>query len=186
MTRWLPTVLLLLGGCIGFRSGGDRFYRCPQLGEAALTRQIEAHGVRTVVGLRGRGDGMASSARAALAAGATFRNVPMSATRLPAPTTLLALWDVAAHAERPFVLHCRAGVDRTGLAAAVVTLHDTGDLARARAQLDFLWNGHTGLLGTDAMDEVLDRYAPHHGTLSFPDWVAQVYATEYAADHSDS
>lgn len=180
MARW-PLLVLLLAGCTGFREVRPGVFRSPQPSEERLARRIDEHGIQSIVALRGMGDGVAASARAAEGAGIMFWNVPMSATRLPSPATLLELWRVAEQAPRPVLLHCRAGVDRTGLASALFVLHDTGDLAMARAQLSWLPYGHVGLFGTGAMDEVLDRYAPHHGSLSFPDWVTRVYAVEFAA-----
>jgi protein tyrosine phosphatase (PTP) superfamily phosphohydrolase (DUF442 family) len=177
------TTLALLAGCTGFRTVGETtdVFRCPQPREDHLARTIEANKIRTVVCLRGAGEGAAVTARAAIGADITFRHVPMSATSLPPPATLLALWDVADKAERPLLLHCYAGVDRTGLASAIVVLHDTGDLDAARDELDFVPHGHLGWFRAGAMDEVLDRYEPHAGKLSFPDWVRTVYAPEFAA-----
>ena len=171
----------LLAACTGFRIVRPDVFRCPQPGEDQLARTIEAHDLRTVVCLRGEGAPTAGSARAAESAGIQFWNVPMSATRQPSPETLLLLWRVAAEAPRPLLLHCRAGVDRTGLASAIVVLHDTGDLDAARDQLDLVPNGHLGWFGTGAMDDVLDRYEAHADRLSFPDWVRDVYAAEFAA-----
>jgi protein tyrosine/serine phosphatase len=172
----LATLLLMLPACTGFREVGSGVYRSGQAGEDRLARRIEQNEIRTVVCLRGENGTTAASARAALGTGAAWWNVPFSATRTPSPETLLELWRVAEHAPRPMLIHCRAGVDRTGLASALVVLHDTGDLARARAQLSFLPHGHLAAFGTEKMDEVFDRYAPHHGTMSFPDWVTNVYA----------
>ncbi len=187
-TTRMPTartlVLLLTGllaACTGFRNVRPDVFRSPQPGEDQLARRILAHDIRTVVCLRGPGDEAGASARAAQGTGAGFWNVPLSATRQPRPETLLELWRVAAEAPRPLLLHCRAGVDRTGLAAAIVVLHDTGDLAAARAQLALLPHGHLGAFGTEAMDAVLDRFEPYSSRLSFPDWVRDVYAAEFAA-----
>lgn len=181
-TAALAASVALAAACTGFREAADGVFRAPQAGEETTVRRVRAHGIRTVVVLRGEGPESAPTARAALAAGATLVRVPMSATRLPAPATLLALWQVAATAERPLLLHCRAGVDRTGLASALVVLHDAGDLAAARAQLAFVPNGHVAWSATGAMDEVLDRYAPYHGRLAFPAWVADVYAPAWQAE----
>jgi protein tyrosine phosphatase (PTP) superfamily phosphohydrolase (DUF442 family) len=178
----LGTALLLsFGACTGFREARPGVYRSPQPDEDRLVRRIEQYGIRTVVCLRG-GRSARSSERASDAADVAFYAVPMSATRLPHPDALLALWQIAAEAERPVLLHCRAGVDRTGLACAIVALHDTADLAAARSELALVPNGHLGAFGTEAMDEVLDRYEPHAGELSFPDWVERIYAADYAAD----
>lgn len=177
----LPGLLAVLAGCTGFREVRPGVFRSPQTSEDRLARRIDEHDLQAIVCLRGEGDGAAISARAAEGAGIAFWNVPMSATRLPRPETLLELWRVAAQAPRPLLLHCRAGVDRTGLACAIVQLHDTGDLDLARSQLALLPNGHVGMFGTQAMDEVLDRYEPHHDTMTFPDWVTQVYAADWLA-----
>lgn len=179
--RAVLLAMVLLPACTGFRLVRPDVYRSPQPGEDQLARRIDDYGIRTVVCLRGDGNPTAVSARATEGAGATFWNVPMSATRMPRPETLLELWRVAGAAPRPLLLHCRAGVDRTGLAAAIVVLHDTGDLAAARAELALLPNGHLAMFGTEAMDEVLDRYEPHAATMRFPDWVRDVYAPWFRA-----
>ena len=185
MRRSGPFLLLLAGlsACTGFREVGPGVYRSGQTGEDRFARRIEQHDIRTVLCLRQPDADLgttAASQRAALGTGAAWCNIPFSATRAPTPQTLLALWRVAAEAARPLLIHCRAGVDRTGLASALVVLHDTGDLARARAQLTLLPHGHVGAWGTEKMGEVLDQYEPHHGTLSFPEWVATVYAPALA------
>ena len=177
-----PLLLLtLLAACTGLREFEHDVWRSPQPGEDQLSRRIEQLQLRTVVCLRGDGDGAAASRRAVEASEAAFVSVPMSATRPPRPETLLALWQIAATAKRPLLLHCRAGADRTGLASAIFVLHDTGDLDRARGELTIL-HGHVAWTGTRAMDEVLDAYAPFEGKLAFPEWVEQVYAPAFAAD----
>jgi protein tyrosine phosphatase (PTP) superfamily phosphohydrolase (DUF442 family) len=176
LRRFLLFGLLSFAACTGFREVGPGVYRSGQAGEDRLARRIEQHDIQTVVCLRNEGGVAAPSARAALGTGAAWWNVPFSATRTPTPETLLALWNVAANAPRPVLIHCRAGVDRTGLASALVVLHDTGDLARAREQLALLPHGHLSAFGTEKMGEVLDRYEPHHGAMTFPEWVANVYA----------
>jgi protein tyrosine phosphatase (PTP) superfamily phosphohydrolase (DUF442 family) len=177
----LLSLLLPLAACTGFAEVRPGVFRSPQPGEDQLHRRIQSHGIRTVVCLRGDGEPSAASARAALAGGAAFVQVRMSATRPPKPATLLQLWQLAATAERPLLLHCRAGVDRTGLASALVVLHDTGDLAAARSQLALLPYGHVGAFGTQAMDEVLDAYEPYLGRMTFPDWVRELYAKSFPA-----
>lgn len=184
MARRAIWILLTLGACTGFHEVRPGVYRSPQTSEDRLARRIEQNGIHSVLCLRGPSESSASTARAALGTGIAFYHVPMSATRLPSPATLLALWDVATTAPRPLLVHCRAGVDRTGLASALVVLHDTGDLAAARAQLAFVPYGHLAFSATGVLDSVLDRYAPHHGALSFPDWVQRFYAVDYAAGPS--
>ena len=177
----LPLLLLMVPACTGFRTVRPDVFRSPQPGEYQLARQIEEHGIRTVVCLRGKSDQSSASERAAFGAGAAFESVPMSANRPPRPDTLLELWRIAGEATRPLLLHCRAGVDRTGLAAAIVVLHDTNDLALARSQLALVPNGHLSWFSAGAMDDVLDQYEPHAKEMTFREWVETVYAPQFAA-----
>ena len=171
-------ISLLAASCTGFRQGMPGVFRSPFLREEQMIHRIEQHHIRSVLCLRG-GKTAQQSRRAAVAAGASFAAVPISAKRAPSPDALLAMWHFADTAERPILVHCKAGVDRTGLALAILALHDTGDMALARAQLTFFTAGHVAAFGTEAMDRVLDQYEPFCGILSFPAWVERVYAVEY-------
>ena len=169
---------LIAASCTGFREAAPGIFRSPFTREEQLIRRIERHDIRTVVCLRG-GRTARLSERATLATDSEFVMVPISAKRAPHPDALRALWRVAAEAERPLLVHCRAGVDRTGLATALIVLHDTGDLEQARSQLAFVPHGHVAAFGTEAMDEVLDGYAPYADRMTFPRWVDEVYAAEW-------
>jgi protein tyrosine/serine phosphatase len=178
-------ILSVAASCTGFHEVREgSVYRDRQPAEDELVQHIEEHGIRTVIVLRGENADTAPSRRATLATGTDYVAIPLSATNLPAPGQLLQLWGAIEHAQRPLLLHCRAGVDRTGLAAAIAVLHDTGDLDAARAQLALLPYGHLGWFGTGAMDEVIERYAPWHGTMSFPDWVRGIYARQFAGEQA--
>lgn len=173
-------LLVLASSCTGFREGMPGVFRSPFAREEQMIRRIQQNGIRTVVCMRG-GRTARQSERAAMAGGAAFEKVSISAKRPPRPDALLRLWQLAETAERPIMVHCRAGVDRTGLALAIIALHDTGDMELAREQLAFIPNGHLKFFGTEAMDKVLDDYEPFLGVLPFPDWVQRVYASDYQA-----
>lgn len=178
--RFLVIVaVLLLTACTGYREGMPGIFRSPFPREEQLIRRIEQDQIRTVVSLRG-GRTARQTERATVNSGAEFVCVSFSAKRLPHPDVLLRLWNVAATAKRPIMVHCRAGVDRTGLALALIALHDTHDMALARKQLAFVPNGHIAAFGTDNMDLVLDLYEPFVDSLPFADWVKSVYAKDYA------
>jgi len=178
MPKLLITLLLTTTACTGFRESMPGVFRSPFAREEQMIHRLEENQIRTVLCLRG-GSTARQSERAAIAGGAAFVAIPISAKSAPTPAALLAMWHVAATAERPILVHCRAGVDRTGLALALIALHDTGDFALARAQLAFVPNGHLSFFGTEAMDRVLDQYEPFLGILSFCAWVERVYAVDY-------
>jgi len=168
-----------------------RVYRCAQPSDADLRRVIEQDGIRTVVNLRGTAQTMNQprSAWYRLEAEATAdadihqEDITLSAKLLPPPAELRRLIEVLDRAERPLLIHCKQGADRTGLAAALVLLlHTDGTLADARRQLWPIY-GHFPVGGTIAMDDFLDRYetwlAKEHASHS-PDrlrhWATSIYA----------
>ena len=130
MARAHLLLLAALVSCTGFREGAPGLFRSPQPSEETLIQRIEDHGIRTVVSMRG-GRNARIAARAALVADLDHVAIPISAKRPVPPDALLQLWEAAREAERPILVHCRAGVDRTGLAMAVLVLHDTDDLVAA-------------------------------------------------------
>jgi protein tyrosine phosphatase (PTP) superfamily phosphohydrolase (DUF442 family) len=179
----LMTLLLLTCACTGFREGMPGVFRSSFAREEQMIRRIAQNGIRSVLCLRG-GRTARQSERATMAGGAEFTSVPISAKSAPRPAALLKLWHVAATAERPIMVHCRAGVDRTGLALAIIALHDTGDFELARDQLAFIPNGHIAAFGTEAMDRVIDDFEPFHEVLSFPAWVERVYTADYERNNA--
>ncbi|MCA8942906.1 MAG: tyrosine-protein phosphatase, partial [Planctomycetes bacterium] len=117
------------------------YYRCGQLDADGFRQVIRDHGIRTVVRLRGGAVGEPEYDAAhtpAEEAGAAFVHIQMSALSLPSRETLLRIWETFDTAERPLLVHCKAGADRTGLASAIYVLHETGDLRKAREQLHVL------------------------------------------------
>jgi uncharacterized protein (TIGR01244 family) len=171
-----------LTSCTGFHTIVDgAFYRDRQPTEDELVEHISREGIRTVVMLRSLNEDTRATRRAAWVSGADFVNVPISAKRLPTPAQLRAIWQVIETAARPVLFHCRAGVDRTGLCAALSVLHETGSLALARRQLAAIPFGHVGMFGTESMGRVLDLFEASHAGLSFGAWVDSVYATAFVA-----
>ena len=166
--------------CTGFRESKPGVFGAPSTREEQMISRINEYRIKSVLCLRG-GQSVRQSKRATLAANAAFIHVPISAKSLPHPDALLAIWQVAVAAERPVMVHCRAGVDRTGLALALIALHDTGSLSTARVELAFTTNWHLKAFGTEAMDQVLDQFEPFSGIMSFPSWVDRVYRIDYEA-----
>lgn len=168
-----------------------RVFRSAQLSGGGMTRQLERHGIRTVINLRGHCPTMewyAEEAAAIAVAGASQEDVTLSANRLPAPGELRRLIEILDQCEYPVLFHCKQGADRTGLASAVVLLlHTDATLARARKEL---WphRGHFPVARTIAMDEFFDRYeawlsgcGATHTPERFREWAARHYSPGPAA-----
>lgn len=123
---WVLLASVLLGGCrlsANFHEiDPGKFYRSAQLTEAELRESIDRAGIRTIINLRGSNPGSDwydAEARVARERGVRLVDIGMSAKRLPHRADLLKLLDAYREAERPLLVHCLAGADRTGEAAAI-------------------------------------------------------------------
>jgi protein tyrosine phosphatase (PTP) superfamily phosphohydrolase (DUF442 family) len=162
-----------------------RVYRSAQMSREKLARTIAEKKIRTVINLRGCCPNMPwylGEARATHAAGASQEDITLSAKRYPHPGELRRLVEVFDRTDYPVILHCAAGADRTGLAAAIalLILTDRG-LAAARRQL---WPryGHFAVGRTARLDEFLDYYeswlaafGEPHAPERFRRWLADHY-----------
>lgn len=148
--RWLRRTitipLLLAGGFVGVRYGTGNFaeiepgayYRSAQLTAGGLARTLRTNQIRTVVNLRGcnpEQDWYRAERAATLAAGATQVDLAMASDLWLSRDQMRTLVDVLRTAERPVLLHCEWGAERTGLASAIVELlRPGGSLESARDQ----------------------------------------------------
>jgi hypothetical protein len=109
----------------------------------------------------------------------------LSANRLPAPSELRRFVEVIEQTEFPILLHCRQGVDRTGMmsAAALLLLTDaTPDEARRQLSPRY---GHVPLGPTRVMtrffelyDEWLAAKGRNHSRESFRQWAYFEYCPD--------
>ena len=137
-------------------------YRSGQLGADRLSAFVAGHGIKTVINLRGAHPGRPwydAEAEAVRRAGADLVSLPLSASHEPDPATLAALVRDLEGARKPLLIHCEAGADRSGLAAA---LYERLVLGRpvdvAAGQLSFRYGHFPWLLSrTGAMDRAFAR-----------------------------
>lgn len=138
-----------------------RSFRAAQMSRERLESVIKARGIRTVINLRGYCpdfDWYRDECRATHAANVALEDITLSAIRLPTPSEIRRLVEVLDRAEYPILMHCRQGVDRTGLASAIVKLLEPGvPLAAAERQLSLAY-GYIPYNGTEHMTRFLSLY----------------------------
>ena len=145
---------------------------------------LERRGIRSVLNLRGASPQSfwLFEAEACTSLGMTLHDLKMSARRAPHPQTLLALHDLLTTAERPMLIHCKSGADRTGLAAALYLIWVEGrSVAEAQRHLSWrymhLSRGPTGIL--DHFLRVYARLAETRAAqgrpISLLDWIRTEY-----------
>ncbi len=97
-------------------------YRSAQLDATSLALVLDEYDIKTVINLRGENEDEAwyqAETRVASEMGVEHIDIRMSASRLPPREVLLQLYDTFQSAEHPILMHCQAGADRTGAAAAI-------------------------------------------------------------------
>ncbi len=153
-------------------------FRSAQPRLSQLESWADEYSLRTVVRLRAslKNDLPDAEREKAAALGLTFHEVEMTARRRPGLIELKELVRVLESAERPMLIHCRGGVDRTGVASVMAAMAVGGeDYQTARGQLfrdsgitrmlsDYeAWCGATGLDGggwEQFRDWLLNEYRP--------------------------
>ncbi|SDP43465.1 Tyrosine phosphatase family protein [Phyllobacterium sp. YR620] len=143
-------------------------YRSAQLNPAQLVSYHATYGIKTIVNLRGEHDGqgwydkeVAESARL----GINHLNFPMSSRKQLSQEEAEALLSMLKKAQKPILIHCEGGADRSGLAAALyVAAIAHGTEAQAEAQMSIEY-GHISLSVNPAfaMDRTFEALEPWLG-----------------------
>lgn len=125
-----------------------QFYRSAQPTSGELASYVRAHGIRTVINLRGADPGVGwydDEVKTAQGLGVTHIDFGMSASKAVSPEQAERLVQLMASAPKPILIHCRSGADRSGFAAALYVKKIAGlGEARAEGQLSFYY-GHVGI-----------------------------------------
>ena len=139
-----------------------RAYRTAQLDTETLGLLVDLLGIRTVINLRGENvsEPWYDNERALLdARGVEMVDIRMSANQLPPRAELLKLYDTFLTVEEPLLIHCQAGVDRTGAAAAIWRMVVLGDSREAAGRELCICYGHFEA-ATPEMDELVRIFEP--------------------------
>lgn len=156
----------------------------------ARFRAYADRGIRAVLTLRGASDQphQVLSAEGVKLAGLIHYRFPLKARRLVPRDTLLRLLDLFEVIERPFVMHCKSGADRSGLASFLYLLSQTDTPPEvARRQLSWRYIHFRGPK-TGILDHFADTYLAAHAAtgIGIRDWIETVYdpasmTADYAA-----
>lgn len=143
---------------------------------------LQAAGIKTVINLRGESkfSHYLFEVEACRDYGMTLITHNMNAYILDERDAYLELLSIMEKAEKPMLIHCKSGADRTGIASALYLMDQCGatiDEARAQLALKYAhqrWS-KAGILGA-----MIDAYAEHCKTesISIRDWIAQYYDPE--------
>ncbi len=175
----LAAALLLGGAYVGsLRLTGNfnpvvagELYRSGQLSSSEIASYAKEYGIKTIINLRGDNLGKPwydAEVAEARELGVTHLDFRMSARRELSPSRAADLVALMKKAEKPLLIHCQAGADRSGLAAALyLAAVKKENASEAAGQLSFRY-GHFSLpfIPEYAMDRSFDALRPRLDTLA--------------------
>lgn len=137
------------------------------------------HGIKTILTLRGarHQPQYLFEAETCKRLGMKLECVQLAARRAPSVERLEMLFTAFDKIERPFLMHCKSGADRTGLAAALYLLQcDGADLTTAKEQLSFKYV-HIRRTATGVLDHFIDTYETRFNQtgIGVRDWISTEY-----------
>lgn len=163
----------------------NKVYRSGQLTPDELEKVVRKYNIRTVINLRGCCESAPwylKETRATHRLNISQEDFALSASRLPSTYEVRRLVEVLNRGEGPFLIHCRRGADRTGLASAIALLLLSDiSVAEAREQLAFRYGhvamGKPGLIHRffDLYEEWLEQQGRDHSPRAFGYFAQNAY-----------
>lgn len=125
--------------CARFRTVvASQVFRSSQPSPDHLREWQATYGIQTIINLRGErdADDYRAERRACAELGLRLIDLEWSAVRLPGPAALSALLNALRTSERPILIHCAEGKDRSGVASTIAAMVLGGqDYDTARLQI---------------------------------------------------
>ena len=165
----LAAVGLPIGGYCGYQTATGNFaivrsgevYRSGQMSDRQLTNVIRQYGIKTVLNLRGSNpeDSWYQRERdATLAEGATQVDMSLSSCEWMSRVQARTLLEMLETCERPILIHCKQGAERTGLASTLSELLRPGvDLEEANRQFS-IWRLYLRVGEGKVMSQHIEQY----------------------------
>jgi protein tyrosine/serine phosphatase len=143
----------------------DELYRSAQLTPAEIAVYTKRYGIRTIVNLRGKGEGSQwydDEVVAAKGLGVAHDDFRMSSGQVLSLAKARQLVALLAKAEKPILIHCKSGADRSGLAAALYLAAVKKESQREAGRQISFWYGHLSVpfLPDYAIDDSFGKLAP--------------------------
>lgn len=164
-------VVLLSASCFLYMEEQGNFhpitygeaYRSAQLDADELEYYIKKYNIQSMVNLRGKNpDASWYREETNISAGHNVKHydISLSSSREPAEEDIRWLIEIFKSAPRPVLIHCQAGADRSGLAAAIwKVIVDKEPKSEADKQLSIFY-GHLPIGKTTAMDRFFNKWNP--------------------------
>ena len=153
-----------------FRSNQPTFERLEKL---------KAQGINDVVNLRGKSEAahyLIEKERCQVL-DLRLHNISLQARRAPEKQHLQELVRLFQQLDKPFLMHCKSGSDRAGLASVMYMLTQAGEsIAAAKRMLSFRFL-HLKLTKTGVLDYLLHKYEREYDEkgMSFERWIETHY-----------
>ena len=138
-------------------------YRSAQLDKDELKHYLLKYKIRSVINLRGEKDDepwYVEEKQVCRDLDVKHYDLRLPADKQPASTEIEALIRLFKTAPRPVLIHCKAGADRSGLAAAMWKMQIDGEpKAVAQRQLSIRF-GHIPIGPTSVLDTFIQKWEP--------------------------
>lgn len=194
--KWIITLLCLIGIAVGIWwhiAINSRFhpiidqeiYRSAQLTVSQLEKIIHQHQIRTIVSLLGPEIGNSwydNQKNIAEKNHVKMINIGFGSHELPKQAKLKDLIDKLLSVEKPALIHCYRGADRSGMAGAIaLILFQDADIETAKKQFSWRYGvvPYTDSIGVQLFsiyENWLNTAGKSHTRENFLDWINNVYA----------
>jgi protein tyrosine phosphatase (PTP) superfamily phosphohydrolase (DUF442 family) len=164
----------------------DKFYRSEQLSGGLLQQTIKQKQVKSVINLRAyehERSWHVEELQVCKAAGVEHLDIPLLAKGLPEPEALKRLVQRFEQGPYPMLIHCRSGVDRSGLAAVLYLVIVEGKPLKEAQSTEMPWtNSPDDVESHRVSDSFFALYEKTRKDESLKDWILHKYSGVYSEE----